>query len=601
MMSSAAASGSQEMQSRSRQQQNGRQRLILLTIGIAAASLASIYTLGLALSLDDTHDSQPSRRLQTLALGMYIDPKSVDIKQYSEELHQINNNNIVSVDMTNNNPTTNVDSNPSITTYTHLIRNEMELPKYSLQHVIHEAQTMRSKYSILRYDPTTDQFTSYYYNHERWVTGCYKLMHSLSALTVLLRTIFPKRFTPNSPEFVMGVSSGDYPAMTDQECLYRDQDEPCDLSGGLKAPVLHFGSVFRKPMFPNMIAMPMPGEHLDCFVKWSISKEVCAQFQPKEDGRGVGLVFGEGLSYDDLIPQVIWRGTDFSFLDLQNSLVQPEYKDYIEGRIDPNGENRLADATAVLRENYSQLVPRWQGVVLTAEAEQEALPTNSLPKVNIKFSSARGKGKPAAVGNPKYKEWEDIGFPLAGQGMPPEEMSKFKYHIDIGGGGGTTWTGTTDKLAMPGVLFHHITSTKDYIHDHLLPWVHYVPIQSDLSDLREKVDWAETRPDEARMIAERATEFMRQMGTPEGYESLFIEDIVKPLKAVIDAYVPGSQDDDSEFFFKKAFVPFMECPNMFGKHSRFASKSIGSISKMLKTACKTWEPVWNDEEEDEED
>lgn len=255
MMSSLEEASSQEMMQSSRrhQQKHGnRQRLILLAIGIAAASLASIYTLSPVLSLDDNNATQSlSRRL--LALGMYIDPKSVDIKEYSEELHhQIINDNLATADMMND-PATDADSNAAIATYTHLVRNEMELPKYTLQHVLKEAQTMRSKYAILRYDPTTDQFTAHYYKHERWVNGCYKLMHSLSALTVLLRTIFPKRFTPNSPEFIMGVSSGDYPAMTDQECLYRDQDEPCDVSGGLKAPVLHFGSVFRKAMFPNMI------------------------------------------------------------------------------------------------------------------------------------------------------------------------------------------------------------------------------------------------------------------------------------------------------------------------------------------------------------
>ena len=269
MMSSLEEASSQAMmQSRRHQQKHGnRQRLVLLAIGIAAASLASIYTLGPALSLDDNNATQSSSR-RLLALGMYIDPKSVDIKEYSEELHHqiINNNNIVAADMMNG-PAKDADSNAAIATYTHLVRNEMELPKYTLQHVLKEAQTMRSKYAILRYDPTTDQFTAYYYKHERWVTGCYKLMHSLSALTVLLRTIFPKRFTPNSPEFIMGVSSGDYPAMTDQECLYRDQDEPCDVSGGLKAPVLHFGSVFRKAMFPNMIGK--------CVLDTSMAGQIC--------------------------------------------------------------------------------------------------------------------------------------------------------------------------------------------------------------------------------------------------------------------------------------------------------------------------------------
>mmetsp|Transcript_11182 Transcript_11182/g.17063 ORF Transcript_11182/g.17063 Transcript_11182/m.17063 type:complete len:595 (-) Transcript_11182:754-2538(-) len=591
-MSSTAESDAQTMQSRHRLQ-SGRQRLLVLLAitGFAATSLASIYTLGPTLSsINDDHksviDSQSSRRLQT-ALGMYIDPKSVDIKQYSKDLQHSNNNNnnMVTSDNMENNPI----SPTTITTYTHLIHNEIELPKYTLQQVIEEAATMRSKYAILRYDPTTDKFTGYYSKYERWVPGCYKLMHSLSALTVLLRTIFPERFTRKSPEFIMGVSSGDYPAMVDQQCIYRDQDVPCDDDGsGLnnKAPVLHFGSVFRKAMFPNMVAMPMPGEHLDCFVSWSLSKEVCAQFQPKQVIGTTGLVFGDGLSYDDLTPQVIWRGTDFPFLNLQNSLDQPDFEDYVESNIDPNGSNPLVDAIAVMRENYSRLVPRWQGVVLTAEAEQEALETKSLPKVNIKFSSARGKGKPAAVGNPKYKHWEDIGFPLAGNGMPPEEMSKFKYHIDIGGGGGTTWTGTTDKLAMPGLLFHHITPTKDYIHDHLLPWEHYVPIQADLSDLREKIEWAETHPDEARKIAGSATEFMRQMGTPEGYENLFIEDVVKPLKAVIDAYVPGTQGD-WEKKFKKTFVSFIDCPNPFGKQNGFG---LFRWQKRMNHICKKWEP-----------
>lgn len=71
----------------------------------------------------------------------------------------------------------------------------------------------------------------------------------------------------------MGVSSGDYPAMADLECIYRDQDVPCDDvsegssgGGGLsKAPVLHFGSVFRKPMFPNMV-----GECFVCYMFFHI-------------------------------------------------------------------------------------------------------------------------------------------------------------------------------------------------------------------------------------------------------------------------------------------------------------------------------------------
>ena len=336
--------------------------------------------------------------------------------------------------------------------------------------------------------------------------------------------------------------------------------------------------------------MPMPGEHLDCFVGWSTTREVCAQFQPREHIEGNGLVFGEGLSWDDLTPQIIWRGTDFPFLDLQNDLDQPTYEDYVEGKIEPGTSDPLAAAISIMRERYFDLVPRWQGVVLTAEAEQEALRTNSLPRVNIKFSSVKGKGKPAAVGNPNYRRWAEIGFPLAGYGMPAEDLAKFKYHIDIGGGGGTTWTGTTDKLAMPGLLFHHITPTKDYIHDHLLPWLHYVPVKSDLSDLMEKLDWAETHPADAMKIAAKATEFMRQMGTQEGFNNLFVEDVMKPLRAVIDAYIPGSEGN-WRHFFETTFTPFIECENPLAEQTGFGK--FFKWHQSMNNICKKWEPKLN--------
>ena len=64
--------------------------------------------------------------------------------------------------------------------------------------------------------------------------------------------------------------------------------------------------------------------------------------------------------------------------------------------------------------------------------------------------------------------------------------------------GGTTHTGTISKLSMPGVLLHHETATVDSYHHSLIPWVHYVPVSSDLSDLRERVRWIEEHPEKKR-------------------------------------------------------------------------------------------------------
>jgi len=49
----------------------------------------------------------------------------------------------------------------------------------------------------------------------------------------------------------------------------------------------------------------------------------------------------------------------------------------------------------------------------------------------------------------------------------------------------------------------------EYWHHKLIPWVHFIPVARDLSDLVERVEWARGHPDEAAKIAEQALEFAR--------------------------------------------------------------------------------------------
>jgi len=422
-------------------------------------------------------------------------------------------------------------------TYKDLIRDNTPLPKYSLQNAIDAAEMYRSKFSLLRYDPTSDKFIGYYFRRHEWGSGCMKLANSITVLVSLLRGLFPERFTPNSPEFVMAVSSGDYfdAAYKYQSCIRKeDKDGPCDESLLAAPPVLHFGSVFSRPHFPNLIAMPMPGDHLNCFKVWKDLKHrndgrrICDAFRSSIEG---GWLPTNNLAWNGLITQLIWRGTDFPFLEKQNNLRKPRYETYITGKVKshPNPNEAL---TKMLRQDYHKFVPRWKGVIHTAESEIEASNTNTLPRINIKFTSVAGGGKriPASKGG-VYKGWKEVGFPVAGEMMTLEELSKYKYHIDLGGGGGTTWTGTLQKLSMPGLLFHHVTPTKDYIHDLIQPWVHYVPVRSDLEDLLDKLEWAESHPEEARQIAENGTRFVRELGTLDGFVRVFESNMVRQTAA----------------------------------------------------------------------
>lgn len=308
-----------------------------------------------------------------------------------------------------------------------------------------------------------------------------------------------------------------------------------------------------------------------------------------------------------MIPQVVWRGTDFSYLTrLYPRLRKPIFKEslidwpwqeqseedqqtneifgrttafkaaILKRRLDrvrkraprraDSNTRRLdqfqkAAAVKAMREQYDDLLPRWKAVVLTGEAEVDAAASHAaaasssasspgdapllpppLPWANMKFSSFVGEEghKTNAEGSDSYRDWESISFPATGEYMRLPDLARYKYQIDLGGGGGTTWTGTIQKLALPGLLFHHMTPTKDYFHDYMKEWVHYIPVSSDLRDLKRKYDWAESHPVESRRIADAGTNLARYLTSPEGMEDVYNRDIVEPLRRVIEAYQPLS-------------------------------------------------------------
>mmetsp|Transcript_30512 Transcript_30512/g.63822 ORF Transcript_30512/g.63822 Transcript_30512/m.63822 type:complete len:132 (+) Transcript_30512:110-505(+) len=91
---------------------------------------------------------------------------------------------------------------------------------------------------------------------------------------------------------------------------------------------------------------------------------------------------------------------------------------------------------------------------------------------------------------------------------------------------------------MPGVLFHHVTSSKDYFHDDLIPWIHFIPVNEDLSNLRDMYNWAEANPEDARKISEAGTEYVKSRATDHAMRITYERYFVNSLKRVVDAYQP---------------------------------------------------------------
>ena len=335
------------------------------------------------------------------------------------------------------------------------------------------------------------------------------------------------------------------------------------------APILQFGSVLSDTKYmPSVIAMPQsPRPHIPCIAEFQKSGTVCQDLQPRvmssttttttttetetaqdqvvgqghEDNTQAlrplntmsamgqhfqhGLVYGQMLGlvntpnyWDNLIPQVIWRGTDFMFLhtlfpDMRSPNVKTDIIPY-EETFDVNvqdGEEFLkyyestwtSSSTtekkkmkkqkkkneeeesvqqvpppdgvvrgairALWNMGQDELTPRWRGVLLTSEAELDARTSSSsssstattqeeeqlLPWVNIKFASYNVNGlKVAAHENPEYQVLQNkYGISAIGNSMNMMEQARYKYHIDLGGGGGTTWTGVSFILSFDFVPF----------------------------------------------------------------------------------------------------------------------------------------------------
>jgi hypothetical protein len=60
--------------------------------------------------------------------------------------------------------------------------------------------------------------------------------------------------------------------------------------------------------------------------------------------------------------------------------------------------------------------------------------------------------------------------------------------------------------------------------------VHYVPIQYDLSDLKEKIEWLRSNDEEARKIAENSTRFALTILSPEFQRGYLHEEVVKLIQ-----------------------------------------------------------------------
>jgi len=89
--------------------------------------------------------------------------------------------------------------------------------------------------------------------------------------------------------------------------------------------------------------------------------------------------------------------------------------------------------------------------------------------------------------------------------IPFREMVGYKYIIDIDGNA-SAWN-LLARLRLGVCLLKVQSPWRQWITAKLLPWVHFVPVCEDLSDLEEKIDWCLSNESSAGEIAKQGREF----------------------------------------------------------------------------------------------
>ncbi len=93
---------------------------------------------------------------------------------------------------------------------------------------------------------------------------------------------------------------------------------------------------------------------------------------------------------------------------------------------------------------------------------------------------------------------------------------KYKYQVLIDGNT-CAYTRAFWQLYSDCVIFKQSSDNIQWFYRALAPNVHYIPVQNDMSDLMEKVEWAQTHDEEVQKIVQRANLFAKH--------NLHIEDV----------------------------------------------------------------------------
>lgn len=94
-----------------------------------------------------------------------------------------------------------------------------------------------------------------------------------------------------------------------------------------------------------------------------------------------------------------------------------------------------------------------------------------------------------------------------------DEMAKHKYQILVDGT--VAPYRTANLLQLDTVIFKQKSKYYEWWYIYMEPWVHFIPLEDDLSDLKEKINWARDNDEKVQEIVANGNALVAQWINPE--------------------------------------------------------------------------------------
>lgn len=122
-----------------------------------------------------------------------------------------------------------------------------------------------------------------------------------------------------------------------------------------------------------------------------------------------------------------------------------------------------------------------------------------------------------------------VAMGLVGDEIPLEEYFRYRYLVDADGYH-CAWASLFQKLLSGSVVLKMESPAEQWYHNLLEPWVHYVPLARDASDLREVHAWLTAHDQEAQKIAEQGAALARSLTLERS-----VDEVIATLRTVLGA------------------------------------------------------------------